>query len=81
MLILHLVCYLSGECSVKGLFLFSSVGYVSKSLIFILCLLFVCFPFVLFFQEKGDIWALACQCLNDQIIILAKLKRIIYMPF
>ena len=68
MLILHLVCYLSGECSVKGLFLFSSVGYVSKSLIFVLCFLFVCLIFVLFFQAKGDISPIACQCFDDGAI-------------
>ena len=40
MLILHLVCYLSGECSFKKA-ISLLLEYVSKSLFFVLCLLMI----------------------------------------
>ena len=47
------------------------LGYVSKSIIFVLCFLFVClfFVFFVFFKARGDtIRSIACQCLDDQKI-------------
>ena len=52
MLILHLVCYLSGECSLKKLLLFSSDVFPRVSFLFFACCLFVCFLFCFFKQKE-----------------------------
>ena len=71
MLILHFVFYLSGECSTKKTISFP-LGYVSKSLIFVLCFsfffVFWIFVFVFVCHAKGDNSSKAYQCLGDQEI-------------